>query len=323
MQPSTSRKVQIILKGLLILTAILSLGIIFFEIYPLELLSHFRVYYFLLSCLIAFGFLGCHLAGLKNWIPLSFSLGLIVFNSIWILPWYLPNSHQGTGNTIRVIVFNINVENDQWPANANALRTQQPDVAVLIETSPQATTELSTRLANLLPFSFRASGRNLTILSRLPLISPESKTFSSGTALITSLQVEGKTVKLIATHPKVPIKPSVFTRRNALLAELATYIQTQKNESLILLGDFNLTPWSPYYAKLVKQIQLHNTRLGFGIQPSWIESTTYLAVPDWLTALIKLPIDHIFVSQNIRVSNCKTLKAANSDHRMLWSDLVL
>jgi endonuclease/exonuclease/phosphatase (EEP) superfamily protein YafD len=323
MQSSMSRNVQIVLKGLLILTAILSLGSLFFRIYPLELLSHFRVYYFLLSCLIAIGFLGCQLRGLKNWLPLSLSLGLIVFNSAWILPWYLPNSHQGSGNTIRVVVFNINVENDQWAAIADALRTQQPDVAVLIETTPQATTELSTRLANLLPFSFRASGRDLTILSRLPLISPESKTFSSGTALITSLQVQDKTVKLIATHPKVPIKPSVLAIRNALLAQLATYIKSQKNESLIFLGDFNLTPWSPYYAQLVQQIQLHNTRLGFGIQPSWIESTTYLAVPDWLTALIKLPIDHIFVSQDIRVSNCKTLKAANSDHRMLWSDLVL
>ncbi len=323
MQPSIGQKLQIVLKGLLILTAILSVGILFFRIYPLELLSHFRVYYFLLSCLIALGFLGCQLAGFKTGIFLWLSLGLIAFNSVWIVPWYLPNSHQGRGDSIRVVTFNINVANDHWDAIADALKSQQPDLAVLVETSPQATAELASRLASLLPFSFRTSGRNLTLLSRLPLISPATQTFSSGIALTTSVQVQGKTLKLIATHAKVPTKPSVFARRNNLLAELATYIQSQPQASLILLGDFNLTPWSPYYRQLVQQIRLHNTRLGFGIEPSWIEPTTYIPLPAWVTALIKLPIDHIFVSQDIKVSDCQTLKAANSDHRMLWSDLVL
>ncbi|BAU13504.1 endonuclease [Leptolyngbya sp. NIES-3755] len=195
----------------------------------------------------------------------------------------------------------------------------KPDIAAIQESSAEAKTELSQRLKNF-PFSYRTSGGGLTIFSRFPLISPERKGFKNGSALITSLNINQKTVQLIAVHPSVPVKPSTFKRRNAFLAELRTYLQQQPR---ILLGDFNLTPWSPYYSELLNNTGLHNTRLGFGIEPSWIESATYVHHPNWVTALVKIPIDHIFVTRDFKVSNCQTMKAANSDHRMLWSDLSL
>jgi endonuclease/exonuclease/phosphatase (EEP) superfamily protein YafD len=324
-----NKLLRILLYGVLIVLTIISIGILFWRSYPLELLCNFRVYYCLLAggLTIVFGIYQFKRVSVK--LPLYLSLGLLAFNSIWILPWYLPNTQQG-GNTqqrasesIRVLTFNINIHNEQWNEIAKAIQFVKPDIATIIETSPKAEAELSTRLTNLLPFHYRTSGGGITILSRLPLIQPQSKTFESGTVLVTSVQAGQKELALIATHPIVPVKPRLFRRRNALLAEMATYIQKRQQQPLIFLGDFNLTPWSPYYQQLVKNTKLQNTRLGFGIEPSWIEPATHVRYPSIITALIKIPIDHIFVSKDFKVTNCRTMNAANSDHRMLWSDLVL
>lgn len=174
----------------------------------------------------------------------------------------------------------------------------------------------------MLPFVYRTSGGGITIFSQFPLVSPQSKTFNNGTILVTSLQVEQNIVELIAAHPIAPVNPKFFNRRNGLLKEVTTYLLQQQKTLTIFLGDMNLTPWSPYYAQLILNTGLHNTRLGFGIEPSWIEPATYIHYPDWITTLVKSPIDHIFVSKSIKVSDCQTKKAANADHRMLWSDLV-
>lgn len=323
MLKSFAHPIKITLYGLLILTAILSISSLFWRTYPLELLSNFRVYYLLLSGAITIAFLFYHLKGFRGQLAVWCSLGLMAFNNAWIVPWYLPHAQQGAGPTVRVLTFNINIKNDQWDAISTAIRTVKPDVATIIESSMESKEELSKRLTNFLPFVYRASGGGLTLFSRYPLFDPESKTFSNGTVLVTSLQINQKVVRLIAAHPFVPLKPNSFKRRNALLAEMTTYLQEQSQKSLIVLGDFNLTPWSSYYSQLVRNTGLHNTRLGFGVEPSWVEATTYAPYPAWLTALIKIPIDHIFVSQDLKVADCKAIKAANADHRMVWSDLVI
>jgi endonuclease/exonuclease/phosphatase (EEP) superfamily protein YafD len=321
--PRTTRRLllQAVLYGVLILLILISVGIPFFWIYPLELLSNFRVYYLLLANLLAIIFLVRQLNGLGG-LGLWLSLGLMAFNSIWIIPWYLPNLAHGLGSRIRVLTFNINVANERWDDIADAVRKNNPDVATIIETSAVAKAELEQRFATLYPYVYRTSGGGIAIFSRFPLLAPQTKTFANGSVLTTTLQVDQTKVELVAVHPIVPIKPGLFKRRNALLAELTPYVK-QQTKPLIFLGDFNLTPWSPYYMRLVSQTNLHNTRLGFGIEPSWIEAATHVHHPKWLTALVKIPIDHILVSKDIKVLNCTTQKAANSDHRMLWSDLII
>ena len=314
--------VKSFLWGLSILTAILSIGILFWWNYPLELLSSFRVYYLLLAVGIALSCWLCLIWGWRVKLLLYFSLILVAFNSVWIVPWYLPQMQQGSGDSIRVLTFNINTQNDRWNEIANAIVAVKPDVAVVIESSIESKEQLSQRLTGVLPFIYRTTGGGLTIFSRFPLVSPQSKTFNNGTILATSLEIDSRTINLVAAHLIVPIKPNLFHRRNASLAEITTYLQ-QQPKPLIFLGDLNLTPWSPYYSRLIGKTLLHDTRLGFGIEPSWIEAATYVHYPNWVTTLVKIPIDHIFVSRDFKVVDTQTAKAANSDHRMLWSDLEI
>jgi endonuclease/exonuclease/phosphatase (EEP) superfamily protein YafD len=323
MTESIERFLKIFFYGLLILTTVISTGTLVWSRYPLELLCHFRVYYLLLVVAIAIALSIWHIKGFCPRLPIYLALSLIAFNSVWIVPWYLPNARQASGDSIRVLTFNINVQNDRWDEIAKAIRDRQPDIATITESSIESKEELSQRLSDIFPFIYRTSGGGLTILSRFPLISPQSKTFDSGTILVTSLQIDRETVELIAAHPLVPLKPDLFDRRNALLSEISKYVRQREEKTLIFVGDLNITPWSPHYSRFIRETGLHNTRLGFGVEPSWVEAATHVRYPKFITTSIKIPIDHIFVSQGIGVADCKTMKAANSDHRMLWSDLVL
>lgn len=324
----SKKLIKIWLWGLLVLTAILSIGILYWWDYPLELLSNFRVYYALIAWGIAIACLLWQIWGWQLRRVLFLALVLAVFNSVWLVPWYLPQKglyqSQDDANSIRVLSFNINIQNDHWDEISDSIITLQPDVAIVLESSLAAKEQLSRRLNSILPFIYRTSGGNLTIFSHFPLISPQSKTFEQGTILVTSLQLKQNKINLVAAHPIVPIKPDLFHRRNAFLAEITAYLQ-QQPKSLIFLGDLNLTPWSPYYNRFVSKTSLRNTRLGFGIEPSWLEDGTYNNYPNWFAKFIKLPIDHILVRGNIKVVDCQAVKvkAAKSDHRILWSDLAL
>jgi endonuclease/exonuclease/phosphatase (EEP) superfamily protein YafD len=323
MTKSITTPITIFLYGWFVITAIFSVGSLVWRNYPLELLNSFRVYYLLGTVPITITYFIYQVKRFRIGFLLYLSLALLAFNSSWILPWYLSHPQHSSGNTIRVLTFNINTQNDQWDAIAKAILAVKPDVATVIETSVEATDQLSRRLSDRLPNKYRTTGGGLTILSRFPLTSPESITFKNGTILATSLQINQRTIKVIAAHPIAPVKPTLFRRRNAFLAEIKSYLEQQQEKSLIFLGDLNLTPWSPHYQQLIHNPDLHNTRLGFGIEPSWIEPASYVHYPKWITTLVKIPIDHILVSQDLKVSDCQTVKAANSDHRILWSDLVL
>jgi hypothetical protein len=116
-----------------------------------------------------------------------------------------------------VLTFNINTYNDRWDAIAHAIRTAKPDIATIIESSIESTEELSQRLTDLFPYVYRTSSGGLTIFSRFPPISSQTKIFDHGSILVTSLLINRKVVEVIAAHPRVPVKPNFFKDRNASL----------------------------------------------------------------------------------------------------------
>jgi endonuclease/exonuclease/phosphatase (EEP) superfamily protein YafD len=321
------RFLKVLLYGVLLLTAGLSIGTLFFWRYPLELLTHFRVYYLLLAdVVVVLAFLG-QLNGLRMGLLLWLALGVVGFNGVWIVPWYLPNPQQvaKTGQPIRVLNFNINAANQQWNAIAFAVRAVRPDIAAILETTETATTELAQRLEESLPFTYRSeagAAGGMTVFSRFPLVNPQTKPLQQGGIIVTQVQIDLKQIELVVAHPIPPLTAQWQQQRNALLTETANFLAQERGKSIIFAGDLNLTPWSPFYSQWVSKIGLHNTRLGFGVEPSWVEAASHVTYPQWVTNLVKIPIDHIFVSRDLQVVDCRTFKAANSDHRMLWSDLL-
>ncbi|MBW4642199.1 MAG: endonuclease/exonuclease/phosphatase family protein [Goleter apudmare HA4340-LM2] len=296
--------------------------------WPLELITHFRVQYLVLSLIVSIVIVILWKTHhLKNKVVVFAALVLLGMNAIAVLPWYLPHSQQVAINSakqIRVLSFNLNVQNKNAEEVINLVQNERPDIALFIEISQGTFDKLKIELKNTLTNGFRSPGGGLAILTRLPIKDVKGDNFNgkSGHNLIATLALDNKLIKFIGTHPLVPVKPSTFHRRNQQLAALSDYIPSIK-EPLILVGDFNLTPWSPYYRRFVNKTNLHNTRLGFGVLPSWPRSASHVNLPSWLLPLMNIPIDHCFVSQQFGVARTHIGANANSDHASLITDLVL
>ncbi|MBD2358809.1 endonuclease/exonuclease/phosphatase family protein [Tolypothrix sp. FACHB-123] len=322
------RILLVVATTVLLILGFLSLGSYMAWFWPIELFAHFRLQYLVLSLIVTIilGILG-KTRHLKSKVIVIFALLLVGLNLIEVLPWYLPHAQQLTGNTsqqVRLLSFNINIQNQDNANIINVVQENRPDIALLMEVTPNTFDNLTAELKNTLPYTFRSPGGGLAIFSRLPIKDIKADNFNgkSGHNLIATLTLNKKPIQLIGSHPIVPVKRNTFHRRNLQLAALSDYIH-DFNQPLIIMGDFNVTPWSPYYRRFINKTNLHNTRLGFGILPSWPRSATHVNLPSWVIPLINIPIDHCFVSKHFRVSGIYTGKNANSDHAPLITDLVL
>lgn len=319
---------KIIAIAAISILGLLSVGSYFAWRYPIELLSHFRSQYLVLSLIITgILFLFLQRGIFKGKILIIASLAIVGLNTVEVLPWFLPHSQQVSSNTkpqIRIESFNVNIENQEYQAAINVVRNDNPNVALFIEIQDEWFKKLKTGLKDVYPYSFRSPGGGLAIFSQIPLEDVGGINLDGvGHHLIANLEVNGKLIHFIGTHPFVPVKPSTFQRRNLQLLALEKYIQ-QQQKPVIIAGDFNLTPWSPYYRKFIKKTGLHNTRLGFGTLPSWPHPTTYIKkIPSWLMPLINIPIDHCFVSKEFGVVNTRISGSGNSDHAAIIVDLIL
>lgn len=317
-----------ILTAILIILGLLSLLVYFAWVWPLELLVHFRWQYLIISLIFTIVFIVLAKVGKLNNKLFTIAILLILgLNAVDVIPWYLPNSQQvvGTpGKPLRVLFFNSSFENNQDNKVFNLIQSNRPDLALLAEVNDSAFKTLKAQLKDTLPYTFKSPGGGLAIFSRFSFADIRADRLNSqgNHSIIANVEVNKQLIKFIGIHPLVPVTRKNFHRRNSQLAAVSSYIQRQ-NQPLILMGDFNLTPWSPYYRQLIETTKLHNTRLGFGILPSWPRPTTDLSLPSWLIPLVNIPIDHCLVSQQFRVRQIYTGTNANSDHASLIVDLVL
>ncbi|MFB2837964.1 endonuclease/exonuclease/phosphatase family protein [Aerosakkonemataceae cyanobacterium BLCC-F167] len=318
----------IISTATLIVLGLLSLLVYFAWVWPLELITHFRVQYFILSVILAIALIILWQVGqIKNKALIIAALLIAGLNAVDVIPWYLPHSQQiieAPGKSMRVLSFNLNVQNNQDNKIVNLIQSNRPDLALLAEVDESTFKILKTRLEDTLPYTFKSSGGGLAVFSRFPFADIRADRLNSqgNHNIIANIEVNKQLIQVIGIHPLVPLTRSNFHRRNHQLAALSKYIQKQK-QPLILMGDFNTTPWSPYYRELINETKLYNTRLGFGILPSWPRTATHVRLPSWLIPLVNIPIDHCLVSQQFRVRQIYTGKNANSDHASLIVDLVL
>jgi endonuclease/exonuclease/phosphatase (EEP) superfamily protein YafD len=92
----------------------------------------------------------------------------------------------------------------------------------------------------------------------------------------------------------------IFIPGNLQLDGVGQYLQSLESPKL-LLGDLNITMWSPYYQQLTRKTGLKNARDGFGILPSWPTSSHRRPFLNGLISMLAIPIDHCLLSPDLSV----------------------
>ncbi|NEO05274.1 endonuclease/exonuclease/phosphatase family protein [Moorena sp. SIO3I8] len=104
-------------------------------------------------------------------------------------------------------------------------------------------------------------------------------------------------------------------RNQDLEKEIGDYIR-QIQKPVVLIGDLNVTMWSPYYKSLIESSGLHDARAGFGILPTLSQ---FSPANPWLA----IPVDHCLVSRDVKVIKMRTGPDLGSDHLPVITDIAL
>jgi endonuclease/exonuclease/phosphatase (EEP) superfamily protein YafD len=288
----------------------------------LEIFSHFQVQYFIATLLFA-GIV----ALLRHTRSLLIILFCVAILSAQVVPWYLPSHLGHQSANYRVLVANLNLSNHDAARTLSLMAIEKPDLALFIEVSRVMEQQLDALKAEF-PYSTHiAAAEGIVLYSKSPLSDIQLQQFGlyARHSLVAHLAVAGQPLSIVAVHPLPPIEPRMFQSRNTLLADAGNYIKTQ-TDPVLLLGDLNITMWSPYYQSLIRQTHLNNARKGFGIQTTWPRLSSFYGLPVWVQWLIRplqIPIDHCLVSPEIKVKGIHTGMDTGSDHAPIVVDLIL
>lgn len=285
----------------------------------LELASHFKLQYLVVSLLCILLLVSDRR---KKW--LFVALFCIAIQLIEIIPWYFPPLwlSKSEAHNLRILSSNVYVRNRSYEKVLSLVKDEKPDIAIFQEVDARWAQPLQT-LSSTFPFTFQAPD-DLVIYSRFPLNKAALFGSSVKPSIAANLTINHQDITLVVTHPSPPL-PKLFESRNQQLLQVGQYIQQQK-QPVILVGDLNITMWSPYYRKLIQDTGLENARKGFGLLPSWPVSTPYANTffkRSPLISLLQIPLDHCLVSSLIKVSRIRTGQSVDSDHLPLVADLFI
>ena len=282
----------------------------------LEFASGYKLQLLLLAlcCLVYF------LLTRKYW-GIALSLAGVLLNLVVILPWYLnrpqianPEQYQ----PLKVLSYNVLGSNQQYEQAIAFVNQEQPDLAIFQEAVPEWQEQLQA-LASDYPYRVEAEKLEIMVYSKIPLSTPQIELYGTYRGLvIVGLQVGDRLIKFIATHayPQLYFGHQGWQIRNQHLeVGIGDYVKTLP-EPVIVMGDLNVSMWSPFYHSMIERSGLVNTRQGFGILPT--QSTVN---PQF--AALSAPIDHCLVSPDIQVRDFQLGRNLGSDHLPIVAELLI
>ncbi len=270
-----------------------------------ELATHFRVQY-----VILFFFLMVVMAVKRQLLLVGITGLCMAVHLFYILPVYLSPREslaESKSETVKILSSNVRRNNTHHQQVLDLISKETPDVVTLQEVD-DVWLEALKPLDKTYPYRqiIKVSYQErLSLYSRLPIITSHEKYYGiyKIPVLIVTLNVNGHPLTVYTTHLISPTTPRDAQARNQALIQLAQEIHSAK-EPGVLIGDMNISPWSPYFYDLLRTSGLKDSRYGFGIQASW---PTY--VPPFL-----IPLDHCLVHPSIQVLDRRVGPNIGSDH---------
>jgi endonuclease/exonuclease/phosphatase (EEP) superfamily protein YafD len=247
--------------------------------------------------------------------------------------WWLRSAWISDGRSVEqglsaadltVCVSNVQADNPDMESVLRSLRACDADVIAVLELTTALRIRLQSEFAADYPyfiFAEREPGHfGIGVLSRLPLSS--SAVVNYRLPSVPSIEAElelrgGDRVHLIATHPRPPMDAWQHRMRNEHLDVLAARVVELRAASqlpVIVMGDLNVTPWSPTFARLQDRAGLRSVTAGGGLEPTWYSRPYFV---------FGLVLDHVLHTEGIGSLRRRILPGSGSDHRAVLVSLRL
>ncbi len=272
---------------------LVSLTLISFSDYQsqtFDIFDHLRLHYIICAGFAFFIFLWLRKT---TWLVLALLVlllnGSILYSSYLLTLGETEEKH--AAKVVKLLNFNAYYKNKNAKKFIELVHQEKPDVIVL-EEFRGITLETVFQLKSLYPYSgpvdeITKRPNYIYIFSKLPF---ELKSFKhreigdkNPPMIHGELQVGDATIDLIAVHLYKPFNAHI---KSDALKWLSNYLK-QLTNPVLLVGDFNLTPWSDALLKFSSK----NKMKKFGwLERSWPSQTADVYFP-----FAHLLIDHVFV----------------------------
>ncbi|WP_199439809.1 endonuclease/exonuclease/phosphatase family protein [Umezawaea beigongshangensis] len=235
---------------------------------------------------------------------------LLVVQTGWLAPRFLPDGAEVPADAVRVRVGTLNLHAGRAdPAAVVALvREQRLDVLAVQEATAGAVRALGEAgLSRLLPHQELHPEADSSLYSALPLtragLLDRPTTWPQTTAEIT---LGGRAVRLIAVHTLYPVEdPARWA------ADLAA-LRPEARPDAVLLGDFNAThDHADARALLAAGLVDAHAELGRG----W--------APTWPSAVPLVQIDHVLHGSGLAATAVTEHDVPGTDHRAVVAEVAL
>jgi len=279
--------------------------------WPLDLLSHFRIQYIVLggagSLLLLVG---------KRRLFATIGIVSALVNVYCCIPYYVASHDERSENDleIKVLMYNVLTSNDRYADVVQAIVSSQADVIFLMEVNQKWVDGLR-ELEAFYPYTAtkpRDDNFGVAMYSRFEFKDMAFEYFSGVPSIYVRVALNQVHLNIIGTHPVPPASQAGTDSRDAHLRKLSSFIN-RLDDPTIVMGDLNATPFSYAFRSFTNSSKLRDSSLGFGIEATWHRKLLIFA----------LPLDHILVSEEIKVLDRYIGDSLGSDHSMVFASLAI
>ncbi len=282
----------------------------------LDVLANFRPQY--VVSLVVLGLL----LMVSRWRKTGYAvLAAAAINLVAVGPLYVgsPEIGEAAAPSIRVMSFNLLSSNESYAEVIEHIRVMDPDVVFLHEASRPWEVAMESSGLDHAVIRPRSTQLIFGTLVLLRADAPEIVTFGFAEAQPRAVSITYRPrgwpepVSILSTHPLAPTDEDRASLRDAQLG-FASDWAAGRDGAIVVVGDFNATPWSWPFRRLMADTDLRNSQIGFGLQPSYPTTSAFV---------LRVPIDHLLHSEDLIVLDRRLGPALGSDHFPLTVDLQL
>ena len=260
-----------------------------------------------------------------------FSTILVIILTIWIWTlysseffWFYNQDDEwirlNDEKWIKVFYANILYKNTDYKSLQEKIVEENPDIVIMVEFSDEHEDEMKEFFKDNYPYMNRNSRSTMlawdVVFSKLPIEYATTTWLEwKWSRKYSYMQIKCDDSKfecnddfdLYVIHTAAPASYENFIMRNNQLNQLwLDFKQNNNQDPTVVIWDFNLSPWSYYYKKLIKNWNLKNA-LSFQ-NPNYTRSL----LQQWI---FRSHIDQLFISSEIKISKIKIEDLSWSDHR--------
>lgn len=283
----------------------------------MDLMVHWRILYIAAACVLLLIFILYF-----NNLMAFLALGIGLFNLIALgmtapsaLPAALSAANGANTGKLRVMFFNLLEPNTRHDQVADYILNLNPDIAIVAEGSKEWHSGL-TRLRQAYDFTIENPDQDNYHIMVFSKIKPQKIEWidmpgaPSFPAIAVRMQWQDKNFVIVGAHTASPMSPRLWETRGNQIESLTEFARKQ-TVPIIMVGDFNATPWCAPMRDFAAQTGLRRTGLT-PLQSTW----------PWDIPVFGIPIDHIYASRDWMQTASGTGPYLGSDHRPVWADLT-